>query len=168
MIPESGVSNTGATTGIGTFDGLGHTINNLTINRPNDDYLGLFGAAGSPAIIRNVGLSNASITGDRYVGGLVGKNLGTISNSHVTGSVTGDANNNGLWIGGLVGWNEGAITDSHAAATVHGNGSVGGLVGYNCGVTASITDSYATGNAYGRDQVGGLVGGKRKKNRIEK
>ncbi|MBV5331097.1 hypothetical protein JZU69_01505, partial [bacterium] len=27
----------------GVFDGLGHTVSNLTINRPTTDYVGLFG-----------------------------------------------------------------------------------------------------------------------------
>ena len=39
----------------GTLDGLGHTIGNLTINRPTTDYVGLFGMIGNGAV-RNLGL----------------------------------------------------------------------------------------------------------------
>ena len=59
----------------GTFDGLGRTINNLTINRPATDYVGLFGATDTTSIIRNVGLVGGSVTGSTTVGGLVGGHL---------------------------------------------------------------------------------------------
>ncbi|OLA74140.1 MAG: hypothetical protein BHW62_05830 [Acinetobacter sp. CAG:196_36_41] len=39
-----------------------------------------------------------SVTGDTYVGGLVGSGYGSITNSYATGSVTGDT-----YVGGLVG-----------------------------------------------------------------
>ena len=44
-----------ATPFTGTFDGLDHTVSTLTINlaQPN---VGLFGATGTGAVIRNVGL----------------------------------------------------------------------------------------------------------------
>ena len=109
----------------GAFDGLGHTITGLTINRPNTDYVGLFGSAsGGP--LRNVGLEGGSVTGNYHVGGLVGyAGYSTISDSHATGSVTGDQN-----VGGLVG-NVGysTISDSYATGSVSGNRYVGGLIG---------------------------------------
>ncbi|WP_339799871.1 filamentous hemagglutinin N-terminal domain-containing protein, partial [uncultured Marinobacter sp.] len=74
----------------------GHTINNLTINLPANDYVGLFGQA-SGAEIRNVGLLGGDVTGLNYVGGLVGHNSsGTITRAYATGTVTG-----GLAVGGL-------------------------------------------------------------------
>jgi len=66
----------------GVFDGLGHTITNLTIYRPTTNYVGLFGSV-EHGTIRNVGLVNAHITGNRYVGGLMGGNNnygGTLGN----------------------------------------------------------------------------------------
>ena len=136
----------------GAFDGLGHIIDKLTINRPDLADVGLFGNA--EGTIRNVGLVDASITGKNYVGGLVGRNFGDITNSYATGSVTGG----GYEVGGLVGLNYGGtITSSYAKGSVVGNeGDVGGLVGYNFG---DITSSYATGSVNGNgDDVGGLVG----------
>ncbi len=48
----------------GTFDGLGFTISNLYINRPSQDYIGLFGYTNN-ATIKNIGLKDVNITG-RY------------------------------------------------------------------------------------------------------
>jgi filamentous hemagglutinin family protein len=139
----------------GTFDGLGNTISNLTINDSTDLVVGLFGTVGPGGIVRNIGLINAAVTGDSsVVGGLVGLNEGTVTNAFATGMVTGDAD----IVGGLVGTNAGTIEDSYAAATVTGSGgadTVGGLVGQNAG---QISDAYATGVVTGSAEVGGLAG----------
>ncbi|MCS6997645.1 MAG: filamentous hemagglutinin N-terminal domain-containing protein, partial [Casimicrobiaceae bacterium] len=47
----------GSTPFTGRFEGLGHTISGLTINRPSDSEVGLFGRTDSGAQIRNVGLA---------------------------------------------------------------------------------------------------------------
>ncbi|RJG05293.1 filamentous hemagglutinin N-terminal domain-containing protein [Noviherbaspirillum cavernae] len=142
----------------GRFDGLGHTISNLFINRiPSTARLGdvgLFGYTRSGSSIRNVGMTGASINGYYNVGALVGMNFGSISNSYSTGSV-GATNK----VGGLVGTNfNGSITNSYSTATVNGTEvAAGGLVASQVG-TASITNSYATGAVRTRDYAGGLVG----------
>ena len=56
----------------GVFDGNGHTIKNLTINRPDEDTVGLFGSISSGAEIKNLGLTDVDVIGNDYVGGLVG------------------------------------------------------------------------------------------------
>jgi len=66
----------------GIFDGSGHTISNLTINRPATDYVGLFGITSAASAIWNVGLIGGGVSGANYVGGLVGGNYGTVSNSY--------------------------------------------------------------------------------------
>lgn len=139
----------------GTFSGLGHTITNLTINRPSTDNVGLFGATSSNFIIRNVGMTGGAVTGNNQVGGLVGHNNGgTIRNSYATSNVTGS---NGS-VGGLVGYNffNGAISNSYATGNVTGAHQVGGLVGNNDGGT--VSNGYATGKVTGNSSVGGLVG----------
>ncbi|MEK7643749.1 MAG: GLUG motif-containing protein, partial [Patescibacteria group bacterium] len=138
----------------GAFDGLGHTITGLTINRPTQDYVGLFGYASTGSILKNVGLLNGNITGNYCVGGLVGLNEeGTITNSYNTGTVSGSYD----YVGGLVGLNSsGTITDSYNTGTVSGRYYVGGLVGYN--EYGNITNSYSTGAVSGSAVVGGLVG----------
>ena len=138
----------------GAFDGLGHTITGLTINRPAQSYVGLFGYTNN-ATIRNVGLVGGSVNGNVYVGGLAGYNMGAISNSYSTATVNmvGAGAGEG---GGLAGDNTGTITNSYSTGAVTGVAStVGGLVGSNFG---TITNSYNTGNVSGSNTVGGLVG----------
>ncbi|CAN7228542.1 YDG domain-containing protein [Polaromonas sp. LjRoot131] len=165
----------------GSFDGQGHAISNLIINRPTEDYVGLFGVTGSTGTVANVGLVGGSVSGNNYVGALVGINhSGSISNSYATGTVTGNLitgalvgiNNSGSisnsyanaavtgsnYTGGLVGYNNfGSISNSYATGTVTGSNNTGGLVGYNDG-GSSISSSYATGAATGINNTGGLVG----------
>jgi len=134
----------------GTFDGQGYEIRDLFINRSGEDYVGLFES--SDGIIKNIGVVNATVTGDGEVGGLVGANFGTVSNSYSTGSVTG--NNR---VGGLVAENyKGTVSNSYSSAKVTGSDQVGGLVGWNN--ESNVTDSYSTGSVTGNDYVGGLVG----------
>jgi filamentous hemagglutinin family protein len=137
----------------GSFDGLGHTIDGLTINMPSGFYVGLFGKAGAPAIVKNIGLAGGSVTGNYGVGALLGHNDGgTVINAYATGAVSGQVR-----VGGLLGYNAGTLTDAYATGAVMGAGnSIGGLVGYNAG---TLSDVYATGTVSGSTQVGGLVGG---------
>jgi len=140
----------------GVLDGLGHVINGLTINRPGTDYVGLIGRTWY-GIARNIGLVNANITGNKYVGGLVGTldgNDGHIIRSFVSGSINGVS-----VVGGLVGLMKTAhtISESYATGTVTGQEYyVGGLVGWQGGGT--LSRSYATTSVHGREAVGGLVG----------
>ncbi|MBR0744406.1 filamentous hemagglutinin N-terminal domain-containing protein [Bradyrhizobium japonicum] len=149
----------------GIFDGLGHHISNLTINRPSSDNIGLFGYIDG-GTIRNVGLEGGSVTGNNAVGGLVGSSglwvyggtssvaYNTISNVYNTGNVTGS----GAMVGGLVG--DAYITtisNSYATGTVAGYGAAGGLGGRV--VASSVSNSYATGNVSAVwDGAGGLIG----------
>jgi len=134
----------------GTLDGNGHTISNLTIDRPDGANEGLF--FGMDGTVENLTLRDVKVTGGEAVGGLAGVSTGTITESRVTGEVDGDKR-----VGGLVGiaW-AGEIRDSQSEANVTGNLLVGGLVGQNDG--SIITRSSATGSVSGGTGVGGLVG----------
>ncbi|MGK0215454.1 MAG: hypothetical protein ACI9NA_000560 [Gammaproteobacteria bacterium] len=167
------------------FDGNGHQIRNLYIDRSNTDYIGLFGAiSGESAQLRNIGLTGElmQVLGDDYVGGLSGyaKNAAMIEQSYVTGAVTGDWYVGGLvgylnasvinnsyvtgavtgdyYVGGLTGgsYNASAINNSFASGAVTGNSFVGGLVGYSS--SSTINSSFATGAVIGDSYVGGLTG----------
>ncbi|ENU26337.1 hypothetical protein F992_02410, partial [Acinetobacter modestus] len=169
----------------GRFDGLGHTVSHLTINRPYSYDVGLFGHIDG-AVVRNVGLVGGSVIGDSFVGGLVGQsthqslvenvfNTGTvqgygtvgglvggnfdgstIKNVYATGNVTGAQNS--TYIGGLVGGNDGAVIENvYASGNVNGTDIVGGLVGDN-NHGGTINNAYATGTVSGEKNVGGLVG----------
>ncbi|MCK4639941.1 MAG: T9SS type A sorting domain-containing protein [Candidatus Marinimicrobia bacterium] len=138
----------------GSYNGQGHTIDGLFINRASTYYVGLFGYT-AIAEIDSIDVTNVDITGGNYVGGLVGYNnsFSTVGNSYATGSVTGE-----FYVGGLVGYNSySTVSNSYATSSVTGTGIfVGGLVGYNEGGT--VGKSYATGSVTGDAQVGGLVG----------
>ena len=133
-----------------TFEGNGHTISNLFINRSSSD-VGLFGYSGSTAELLSLGMVNVEVTGGSNVGGLVGSNEGTVSNSYAIGSVTGTGNQ----VGGLIGSNQDEVSNSYAMGSVTGSQSVGGLVGLGEG---AISNSYATGAVTGTQYIGGLVG----------
>ena len=135
-----------------TFDGRGHTISNLYINRPSTNYVGLFGVLWTGSNARNLGIEGSSVSGADYVGGLVGSNFnGPISACYATGDASGTNR-----VGGLVGENKGPISACYATGDATGTeNNVGGLVGNNEG---TISACYATGNASARFYVGGLVG----------
>ena len=135
------------------FDGNGHTISNLFINRSSTNDVGLFGSSSATSAIRNVGLESASVTANSYTGALIGSAFGAVDFAYSTGSVT--ASNS--YVGGLVGYFEGEIQRSYSTASVTGLDYVGGLVG-NATNTAVIKASYATGAVSGRIGVGGLAG----------
>ena len=134
----------------GTFDGQGYEIIDLSIERPILFRAGLFGYV-HDGTIDSVRLVNAAVTGDMYVGGLIGVNSGVVTNSSATGNVVSRQH----IAGGLVGWNGGSLIICHAAANVTGDQAVGGLVGGNSG---NIDSSCSTGNVNGQWGVGGLVG----------
>ena len=54
----------GTTNFTATFDGNGHTIRNLFINRTTDN-IGLFGVTGTGSVIRNVKLTGVNVIGRR-------------------------------------------------------------------------------------------------------
>ena len=151
-----------------TFEGNGHTISMLIINRPGMDYVGLFGYAGNrssnkKATIVNLGLLNIKVKGNDRVGGLVGEVEGvigndrtTIANSYATGYVEGNDQ-----VGGLIGQgNRTNIANSYATGSVMGNNEVGGLIGQ--GRFTNIANSHATGSVEGigeeQQKIGGLIG----------
>ncbi|WP_448664718.1 MBG domain-containing protein [Sphingomonas sp. CJ20] len=139
----------------GTFAGMGHIVDSLTINRPLLSQTGLFGDVNS-ATIRDITLSNVSINGLTRVGALAGfADYSTISNVHVTGTVRSSQE-----VGGIVGWlSDSALSGSSSSASVTASGpEAGGLVGRGYYGT-SITNSYATGAVTASDKVGGLIGG---------
>ena len=120
----------------GQFEGLGHTISDLYINRPSENFVGLFGWMDSGSTVSNRGISGWQCQWFSCVGQLAGVNEGKINSSHTTGSVTGTYE-----VGGLVGYNFGTVENSDTTGTVIGLGDVGGLTGSNDGtISKSYTD----------------------------
>ncbi|RBW69841.1 hypothetical protein [Bacillus taeanensis] len=135
----------------GSFDGNRHLISGLTIKRPDENFIGLFGAV-SNGVIENVSLENVQVSGHSKVGGLVGSLNGKVGKSYTTGSVTGVD-----MIGGLVGNLAGSVHQSYSTSNVNGNGLTGGLIGKAVGAS-EVVHSYAAGRVTGTSLTGGLIG----------
>lgn len=164
---------------IGVIDGQNFALENLAIDLPAAETVGVFGYISGSAQIKNLRVLNVNIKGRKYVGGFVAYN-GTpyITNCSVTGTVSGteryiggfagsnyrpiadcyaQCNVSGTsYVGGFAGDNEGSLLRCHAEGHVTGTADeIGGLAGYsNC----SITNSSAAGTVSGTKYVGGLVG----------
>ena len=127
------------------FDGNGHSIHNLFINRGRD-WAALFSALRADAVVRSLGLPNAYVDGgvSGSVAPLAGTLWGRVEAAWATGAVAGGTN-----VGGLVGsTNAGStIVASYSKASADcGTGGAAGLVGHNVG---AIVASYATGAVTG-------------------
>lgn len=169
----------------GNFDGNGHTISNLYINRVNDtpgeqdedeSFVGLFGyIQGGSAYAVN--LTNAKVRGFFNVGGLVGMlDNGAVAEVNVNTAVADNdclVGGHCVWArygsngGGIVGTvtNVGTILDSNSGGPVKGSGVIiGGIVGrMNDG--SILTDATASGDVlvqtdFGKagENGGGAVG----------
>ncbi|GMO37013.1 MAG: hypothetical protein Ta2F_13120 [Termitinemataceae bacterium] len=152
----------------GNFDGDGKQIKRLYINDDTRSSVGLFGYSAGQTSLANIHIASGSVTGDYYVGGILGYNnnsdVGTISNCSNGAAITGKSR-----VGGVVGhiYNyKFAISDCYNSGEVKGDdtsgsGGVGGVVGdsraeiircYNLGkVDSTATSSNtATGGVAGR------------------
>lgn len=143
----------------GSFDGQGHEIRDLFVNRPDQDYVGLFAhiswvrSIDNVGVLENVGMVEADVTGSSQVGTLAGHNGGIVSNSYCSGSVNGYER-----VGGLVGWNQATLSNSYSGCSVNGSTRVGGLTGDNWYYRGIVGNCYSTGRVTGSGKVGGLVG----------
>ncbi len=144
----------------GRFDGDGRTITGLTIDRADENFIGLFGAT-SGAVLANVTLQDVDISGDVNVGGLVGRAVQSVVANN---TVHADVAASGDRVGGLIGWSmEGTVikrSDTSGSVSASGLGSsVGGLVGHvDSGGVVTESGSSSIVSSQDRDDVGGLVG----------
>ncbi|PWJ43203.1 InlB B-repeat-containing protein [Sediminitomix flava] len=141
----------------GSFDGGNHIIKGLTIYRPLDSEIGLFGKIVGGEVV-NLGMENVAVSGSKFVGGLVGYfDEGTLNSSYVTGTVSGEEYN----IGGILGaCSEVNFSNCFSNTEVTGDRSVGGLVGSLWNWTVPIYNLYQIGAVKGRDNYNaGLISG---------
>ncbi|MDA3799244.1 MAG: hypothetical protein PF692_09210 [Kiritimatiellae bacterium] len=134
----------------GSFDGDGHKICNLTISG-SLDYVSLFGYVGSGATISNLGITDSSVTGKNYAGGLIGYNEGIVENCYSWMSVSSSA----WYVGGFVGINYGTIIDCYSIGSVSGVGATGGFCGWSSG---GISDCFWNTQTSGRSTSDGGTG----------
>ncbi|MCR8882660.1 fimbrillin family protein [Phocaeicola plebeius] len=138
----------------GNFDGGGHTITGLKIDKSGTDYVGLIGCLGSGGKVQNVTLTNISVSGANCVGGIAGQNYGTVENCSVNGTVTGKGFTD---TGGIAGSNYGTISGCSAEGTVTGSVNVGGIAGGSY-LGVIIDGCHSTAAVSGISSVGGVVG----------
>ena len=139
----------------GTLDGLNCEIKNLTIEMTNKQNVGLFNIILEGASVKNLQMTNSSITGNADVGSIVGKNYGTISN--VTNEANITAGSFGE-VGGIVGVNYGNLDNVINKGTITSTGtSLGGIAGINIGGTINNARNEAALTAQ-NSSVGGIVG----------
>ena len=152
----------------GTFNGQNFKISGLYIDSSGVDYKGLFGYLGTSGdnkgTVKDLSVSG-SVSGDWYVGGVVGYNNG----GTVTGCIfSGSGSVSGSYhVGGIVGQNRGSVENCYNTGAVSGPDSgysnvVGGVVGWNDS-GANVENCYNTGTVSGPDSgsgnsVGGVVG----------
>lgn len=162
----------------GIYDGEGFTISGLNTGNNQDYYNGLFGYINTKAIIYNVNIkdsvisganyigsiaghtyggqiincsSSATVSGESWVGGIVGYSDSTIRNCSFTGNVSGT----GMYAGGICGLSEGLIRNAYNVNSVSGSDYVGGISG---GAYEDLNNVYNLGEVSGSNNVGGIVG----------
>ena len=116
----------------GTFEGNGHTISGLNLTADGSDQ-GLFRYLTDTALVQNLNVRGSVAPGGSRsgLGGLAGRNAGTIRNCGFEGSVAGADK-----VGGIAGENAvtGIIENCRVQGSVCGNHFVGGIAGQNNGV----------------------------------
>jgi len=173
----------------GTLDGRNYTVSGLTVNATGNDTAngGLFNQthnatildlkltglsityATGPSVGSLVGratsttVSNVSvagsISGQRYVGGLIGfaESGSSISRSSVVMNVTDTNSYVGGFIDELVG---STVTDSYATVNVNGQNSAAGFINdveSNSSQASSVTNSYVTGTVVDANYQAGFI-----------
>ncbi len=151
----------------GTFYGDGYIIDGLFIDT-EETYVGLFGNTEN-ANIYNIGLTNVDITGEDFVGALIGfqyagpSRESVIENSYATGVVNSTYSEGGGLIGRMqASGGTNTIRNSYARVQVIGTYGAGGFIGAMNASSSSSTNriynSYSTGAVSGNTNVGGFVG----------
>ena len=130
----------------GSFDGAGHTISHLTIDRGND-VIGLFGYINGGSV-NNLTLDGATITGDDAVGGIAGCSyFASITNCHVINSVIRGSEDVGA-IGGYL--YEGSDSgNTYHSTLVYGDTDYGYYHGGGDAFNIGVGNYYFNSNNYG-------------------
>ena len=154
---------------LGTLDGAGHKITNLTVYNTETFHSGLFSVIGSTGSVKNLTLENALMSGTNYVGIIAGWSLGSITDCTVSGAVTHiAANGYKVFVGGIAGRAEGSVDGCSAAVDLTVTEAqvevyVGGIVGYLSSSDSSSSPltltASGTVNVSGKGiNAGGLIG----------
>ena len=155
----------------GIFDGNGHSISGLYVNRDESDDvddrfkvgIGLFGYYSG--LTRNLSVLDSYMRGESSVGGIIGyigyNKTGTVQNCYSAATVWGIDS-----IGGICGSSGGIskIENCYNMGNICGETEVGGICGDN---HAIIKNCYNVGSVKGEMNVGGITGANTKGNNVE-
>ena len=161
VLPTTGASSYGFN---GLFDGHGHVIDGLVINRPAQYWISLIPFV-NEGTVRQIGLTNVDFTGNVNTAGIAAglqSPNALLEQVYVTGRIESNQRAGGL-VASMAG---GTIRQSWTAAVVRAQSSgqtiaVGGLVGSMVGSNAKqIIQSYSLGPVIDASGIyaGGLVG----------
>lgn len=151
---------------IGTLDGGGYLIFGLYINRPEENYNGLFGhitaTPGKKAGVYWLGLVEPSVTGGDYTGGITGyiggvwNANGEIKDSYVKG---GEINGKGS-TGGVAGYTayKSYLGNVYSISNINGGWGTGGISGSHWGANNVIINSYSASQIISSGGAGGIIG----------
>lgn len=159
-INQKDILNSSSNSAVNASAGSTYALGGIAGVNTSDGELSNVDSLGVTTGIYEVGSHNTAI-GTQYsdnVGGIAGRNSGTVSNAYNESIVSGRD-----YVGGILGVNTGgSVNDVSNAARVTGEAAsddtsdyVGGLVGSNSG---SITNGRNNGEITGSQYVGGLVG----------
>ena len=141
----------------GTFDGQGHIVSNLTIQKLDSKYCGMFGNIGydfGTGCVKNLALVNARVEGVATCGLLAGMIYGDVENCYVQGTIDCLEKTAGGLAGKIKKNENGYLGNakncfSYCDIVIHGeaseNGAAGGISGANSN-GGCIYDCYAGGS----------------------
>ncbi|WP_127846594.1 T9SS type A sorting domain-containing protein [Psychroflexus aestuariivivens] len=139
---------------VGAYDGGGHIIDNLYINRPNDSF-GFFGSiiglyAQMQVVVSNLGLTNVDFTGYRVSPFTFQIVFSGINNSFATGTI------NAIYLGSGFANNVrqySAVENVYSSVDVTANNKASGLFDFVIN-TNNVKNAYAFGNLNGLNTFG--------------
>lgn len=149
----------------GYFDGNGKEIKNIYINRPDEDYVALFGSVKVSRSIEKLGISSGYIVGNKYVAGIVGDGPAVVINSYNKAEVTGKCAVGGIgayWGRAENCYNTGKIKIISSDMGLGSELAIGGIVA-NPQPSGYVRNCYNVGNietegSYGAGGITGFYG----------
>lgn len=145
-----------AATFCGIYDGNGHTISNLNIDRRSEANAALFGIVGKEGQVLNLTLTRPHITSEaNNVAAVAADFQGYASNIHVRDA---QITSTGSYVAGVLGKLTGVLVNTSSTGTIKGGNYIGGILGQGNG---SLRDAYSAADiTIGKKSAicGGLAG----------
>ena len=133
----------------GTFDGNGHIISNMYVNRPNDNYNGLFGYSPN-SFIKNLGVTLSYVIGNESQASITGCG-GTMKSVFSNATVKGNARTAGICGESCI-----VVNSYNIGNVIDGTVDIAGGILGGWGI---VKNSYNTGNVSSKSfSIGGIAG----------